>query len=228
MLLFTSSTILPEIGCYPQIERLNSDIPNFQQVCSDLLNLNERLNYEPKLSYTAAYKAKLTDLVKASQVLLISEKLLKILLNSNVENSQYFKVDVIHRKKIHPYYLYFIYGQNYDLVDYQNMTFKGISVPPYSDFYRKPEEQEGVKKKVIKVETPSQLINWQKLYPDFPNREYEALKLNFTNIHTDMIRLPFLVNGGYFVSEALKNKIVEAKCTGIDFRTKDWQEKPIL
>ena len=43
-----------------------------------------------------------------------------------------------------------------------------------------------------------------------------------------MIRLPFLVNGGYFVSEALKNKIVEAKCTGIDFRTKDWQEKPIL
>jgi hypothetical protein len=227
MFLLVNSTDIKEIGKYPQIERLNNDIPNFNQISLDLLSLTEKLNYEPQLRYTASYKAKLTDLVSVSQVLLISERLLEILLSSNIENFQYFQVEIIHRKKIHKYYLCFIYGQNYDLVDYQNMKFWGVSSLTYSDTYRNPgEEMQGGKKKEIKVETPSQIMNWAKLYPDYPNLEYEHLKLNHANIHVDMIRPPLTVY--YLVSEELKNKIEAAKCTGIDFRTKDWRERPIL
>jgi hypothetical protein len=228
MFLISNSTDSKEIGKYPQIERLNNDIPNFNQISLDLLNLTEKLNYEPKLSYTASYKAKLTDLISVSQVLLISDKLLEILLTSNIENFQYFPVEIIHRKKTHKYNLYFIYGQDYSLVDYQNMKFWGVSSLTYSDFYREPHEREGGKKKEIKVESPFQIINWLKLYSDYSGREYEALKLNYANIHTDMIRLPSLLDGSYFVSEELKNKIEAAKCTGLDFRTKDWRERPIL
>lgn len=194
------------------------------------INFDKFIDYEPYLkSFIVNYRSKLTDMLShVSNAFLITEKLLNIFLHSNIEHYQFFEANVIHRNKNYKYYFFFIYGQDYSLVDYQNMIFYGISNAPYSDFYREPHEREGVKKKEIKVETPSQIINWQKLYPDYPNREYEALKLNHANIHTDMIRLPLLLSGGYFVNEVLKNKIIEAKCTGVNFRTKDWQERTIL
>ena len=158
----------------------------------------------------------------------LREKLLNILLDSNIDNYQYFEAEVIHRRKHYTYYLFFIYGDNYDWVDYKNMKFWGESNRPYGDFYRQPHEQVGTQKKEIKVEVPEQFINWQKLYPDYPNRQYENLKLNHSNIHHDMIRIPSLIGNDYLVSESLKDKILQAGCTGIEFKSKDLKEQDIL
>lgn len=232
MYILKDSTDLAIIGkSFPQ-SHMSKDYPHYLEKSIQLINYDKFVDYEPFLkSFAVEYRAKLTDNISClagPAALLISEKLLNIFLQSNIENYQYFEANVIYHKKDYKYYFFFIHGQDYSLVDYKNMVFHGVSNPPYSDFYRQLHEQEGTKRKEIKVETPSQIINWQKLYPDYPNREYEGLKLNHANIHTDMIRLPFLLDGSYFVSETLKNKIEAAKCTGLDFRTKDWRERPIL
>jgi hypothetical protein len=233
MYLLTNSTDLNIIGKeYPQ-SHMSKDYPNYSRESIQSIIYDKQVDYKPYLnSFDVKYRAKLTDNISClanSNALLISEKLLNIFLTSNIDHYQYFEANVIYHKKDYKYYLFFIYGQDYSLVDYQNMKFWGVSSLTYSDTYRSPgEERQGGKKKEIKVETLSQIINWQKLYPDYPNREYEALKLNHSNISTDMIRLPSLISSSYFVSEELKNKIEAAKCTGLDFRTKDWRERPIL
>lgn len=235
MFLLADSIDRTVIGnAFPQSQHMAKDYPNNSEGSIQRIDYTNPLNYEPFLkSFQVEHRAKLTDNISSvsggSGFLLITEKLLNIFLSSNIENHQYFEANVIYHKKDYKYFLFFIYGQDYSLVDYQNMKFWGVSPLTYSDTYRNPgEEMQGGKKKEIKVETLSQIINWQRLYPDYCNREYETLKLNYSNIHTDMIRLPFLLDGSYFVSEALKNKIEAAKCTGLDFRTKDWRERPIL
>jgi hypothetical protein len=223
MYLFTSIIDYSITGpVHSQIEKSNTIVSNY----SDYSN---RLNNLPKLELLAAYKAKLTDYLSwASQYLIVSKRLLDVLFEFNIPFSQYFQVEVFHRKKQYTYYLFFIYNQSYDNVDYKNMKFIGESNPPYSDYYREPYEQIGTQKKEIKVESPEQLISWQKLCPDYPNWKYENLKLNRANIQVDMIRTPTLLGNHYFVSEQLKNKIEEAGCTGMQFRTKDIFERLIL
>lgn len=233
MYLWSNSTNVIEIGTAgTQVQKMSSEYIHYSQNSVQLINYDNKIAYTPSLrSFIVEYKAKLTDslhfVIASGNALLISEKLLKVLLDSNIENYQYFEADVFYRKKHYLYYFFFIYGQNYDLIDYKNMAFWGESQPPYSGRLGTFDLSK-IEKKEIKVEKPEQLINWQKLYPDYPNREYEALKLNHANIHCDMIRLPFLVGGYYFVSEELRDKIVEQQCTGISFRTKDWKERPIL
>lgn len=233
MLLWSDSINPIEIGAGgTQFVKMSDGYPNYSPNSVQLINYDNKLNYTPSLrSFLVEYRAKLTDSMRcgvaSGAALLVSEKLLKILIGSKIENYQYFEADVIHRKKHYTYYFFFIYGQNYDLVDYKNMTFYGESQPPYSHRLG-TFDIEKIKRKEIKVENSDQIVNWQKLYPDYPNLKYEDLKLNRTNIHVDMIRLPFLLGGGYYVSEDLHNKIIEQKCTGISFRTKDWSERPIL
>ncbi|MBL7818750.1 MAG: hypothetical protein JNL70_27370 [Saprospiraceae bacterium] len=211
---------------FRQIENMES-ISN--SLNDDLVNCNQALLYTPDLSFTAAQKAKITDYLSCpSQYLIINEKLLKIFLEYKLESYQYFSTKVNHRKKQYNYYLFFIYGQNFDWVDYKNMKFIGKSNPPYSDFYREPHEKIGAQKKEIKVENPEHLINWQKLYPDYPNREYENVILNYANINSDMIRTPTLLGNHYLVSEALKNSIEQLGCTGMQFRTTDIFNRAIL
>ncbi len=231
MYLLVNSTNLSEIGRYPQVKDSNIYKESGTQIFGDFLSiLDKKFNkeYLPIINFRLHLGAKLTDFIEMNNSPLINEKLLKIFLESNIENYQYFEVSVFKGKKEYKYYLFYIYGQNYDLVDYKNMIFYGENYAPYSDQYREPHEKVGTQKKVIKVEQAEQLVNWQKLYPDFPNMIYDNLKLNYANIQDDMIRLPFLLGGFFMISENLRNKILVAKCTGVTFRTKDWNERNIL
>lgn len=232
MFLLSNSTDLEEIGLeYPQIQKMSIDYPNYSAQSVQLLDINNRVDYTPFLnSFVLENKSKPTDLLSfyVSDILIVTEKLLKILLESNIINYQYFEADVIHRKKHYKYYLFFIYGNNYDLVDYKNMTFWGESQAPYSDQYRELHERVGTQKKEIKVNKIEQLSNWQKLYPDYPNWEYQNLIIKKEMIHTDMIRTPNFFGSNYYVSEKLKAKIVAAQCTGLDFKTKDWRDRDII
>jgi hypothetical protein len=230
MYILTNSVLESEMGRYPQIASSDFHMYPENNLANSYLGSLKNQRFEGILalkgSYTLSYFAKRTDYLNLGSHFLVNEKLLRILLDSNIENYQYFEVDVIHRKKHYAYYLFYIYGQNYELVDYKNMVFWGESDPPYRHYYSDA-PIESTKKKEIKVDSPEQLINWRRLYPEYPNWSYENLKLNYTQIHHDMIRLS-LVAGFYFVSEKLRDRIIEQKCTGLAFRTKDWQEKDIL
>ena len=228
MYLLTNNFDFTVVGsAFYQVEKLDMNIPNYHQLCSDLGY--KKLSFVPQLRFFAAYKAKLTDFLSgATQYLLVTEKILKILLDFNIDNYQYFEADIVYRKKHYTYYLFYIYGDNYEWINYKNMTFLGESNRPYGDFYRKPHEQFNTQKKEIKVEKPEQLINWQKLYPDYPNQDYECLKLNHSNINQDIIRTPSLLGNHYLVSERLRNKLIEVGCTGMLFRTEDSRGRSIL
>jgi hypothetical protein len=231
MYILTNSVLESEIGRSPRIASSDFHLYPENELINSYLGSLKNQRFEGTLalkgSFTMSHFAKRTDCLNAiGGHLYVSEKLLQILLDSNIENYQYFEVDVIHRKKHYAYYLFYIYGQNYELVDYKNMVFWGESDPPYRHYYSDA-PIESTKKREIKVESPEQLINWYNLYPEYPNLRYENLKLNYTQIHHDMIRLS-LVAGDYFVSEKLRDRIIEQKCTGLAFRTKDWQEKDIL
>lgn len=234
MFIWSNSIDTTEIGSAgTQIQKMSSEYIHYSQNSIQLINYDNKIAYTPSLrSFIVEYKAKLTDSLHfgfaSGYALLISDKLLKVLLDSNIENYQYFEAEVVYRKKSYKYFFFFIYGQNYDLIDYKNMSFWGESQAPYSDQYREPHERVGTLKKEIKVEKAEQIINWQKLYPEYPNRHYEVLKLNYSNIHTDMIRTPNYLGNHYMVSEKLRDKIIEQGCTGISFRIKDWRERPIL
>ena len=190
------------------------------------INFDKPIDYEPYLkSFIINHRSKLTDMLShISNAFLINEKLLNIFLQSNIEHYQYFESNVIYHKKDYKYYFFFIYGQDYSLVDYQNMKFWAMDERYY--YENKTRRMEA------KIDKPETLINWAKIktypYVEYPYLEYEALKLNHVNIHTDMIRLPFLLDGSYFVSEALKSKIEAAKCTGVDFDTVARRGKPII
>ena len=234
MFLLSNSTNTEEVGSAGcQIQKMSSEYIHYAPTSVQMINYDKAINYTPSLrSFLVEYKANLTDnlqfVVASGNALLISEKLLNVFLVSNIENYQYFEADVIYHKKHYTYYFFYIYGQNYDLVDYKNMVFYGETNTPYSDFYREPHEKVGRKRKEIKVEKPEQIINWQELYPDFPNRQYENLRLNYANITPDMIRTPALLGNHYMVSEQLKNRIEEAGCTGLKFTTTDFFNRTIF
>ena len=228
MYILKDSTDLAVIGkSFPQ-SHMSKDYPHYLERSIQLINYDKFVDYEPFLkSFAVEYRAKLTDNISClagPAALLISEKLLNIFLQSNIENYQYFEANVIYHKKDYKYYFFFIYGQDYRLVDYQNMKFWAMDERYY--YENKTRRLEA------KIDRPETLINWSKIktypYVEYPYLEYEALKLNHANIHTDMIRLPFLLDGSYFVSEELKNKIETAKCTGVDFDTVARRGKLIL
>ncbi len=222
-----------EIGnSYPQILHMSDDYINCIEKSVQTINFDDKIDYIPNLkSFKLEFKAKLTDSLSCVPAnyggLIISEKLLKIFLDSNTENYQYFEANVIYRKKDYKYFYFFIYGQNYDLVDFKNMQFWGESEPEYSHKIGSY-DLSTITKKEIKITSVDQIIYWMKLYPTHPKMRYEVVKLNIENIKNDMVRLPFKIGGYYIVNEDLKNKILEAGCTGIGFVTKDWQEREII
>lgn len=227
MFLLVESTNLDIIGReYPQIQRMSVDYPNNSEESVQSINYDKSVDYKPFLkSFSVEYRAKLTDMFSFTQsgyAFLISEKLLNIFLQSNIENYQYFEAHAIYHKKDYKYYLFFIHGQDYSLIDYQNMKFWAMDERYY--YENKTRRLEA------KIDKPETLINWNKIktypYVEYPYLEYEALKLNHANIHVDMIKPPLTVY--YFVNEKLKNKIEAAKCTGVEFKTKDWRDRPIL
>ena len=226
MYIISDSTNLLIIGkTYPQIQHMSDDYISCVEKSVQTINFNDKIDYTPNLnSFRLEFKAKLTDSLSCVPAkygaLIVSEKLLKVFLDSNIESYQYFEANVIYRKKDYKYFYFFIYGQNYDLVDYKNMKFWGESKPEYNHTIREY-DMSTITRKEIKVEQPDQIDNWMKLYPNHPNMKYEVVKLNIENIKHDMVRLPFKIGGYYVVNEDLKNKILKAGCTGIDCIMKD-------
>ena len=228
MYILKDSTDLAVIGkSFPQSQSMSDGYPHFLEGSIQRIDYSKPVNYEPFLkSFQLEYRAKLTDNISSVSggggFLLISEKLLNIFLESNIENYQYFEANVIYHKKDYKYYFFFIHGQDYSLVDYQNMKFWAMDERYY--YENKTRRLEA------KIDKPETLINWGKIktypYVEYPYLEYEALKLNHANIHVDMIKPPLTVY--YLVNEKLKDKIEAAKCTGVEFSTKDWRERPIL
>ncbi len=229
MFLFANSTDLKIIGASDfQIQEIpQSDYYDKKSV--RWTDFSNPIDYTPHLnSFLINYKSKLTDMLGIlNGAFLISEKLLDIFLKANIEQYQYFVANVVYRKQNYKYYYFFIYGQNFDYVDYRNMVFIGES----AQLVENNENGQGqwiFQNKEIEVEGEEQIINWQQFYPNYPRWNYKNLKLNYANIKTDMIRIPTVFNNLYFVSDKLKTQIEQAGCTGMQFRTSDIFNREIL
>lgn len=177
----------------------------------------EKINFDPIVANAIlSSKAKITDLISAVPMgftlkLLISSKLRSVLENYRKTGLQFFKSDIIHKRKIiSDYWILNAYEVDMQFVDYKKSEIVSIQSKPGGGTYLVVED-----------------IN---TFEEFNKRQNEVKDLYFGRTYIKKIHLIENVNEDFFVllhvegaakyivSEKLKNEIESAGCTGIEFQ----------
>lgn len=207
---------------FPQI--LGIENPNEYNTEAD--NSVRKINFWSRITdnlnvpnYILHSHAKRTDLLSGvSNMLLISNNLKELIELYNIPAAQIFETSVLARKKKYNYFLFYLPDNYYRFIDFSNSTFALV-----------PITGRPVVIQHIEIETLDQFEKWIKKYPYTVQSNPYRLKvivnklvLNSEIIPYDMFRIMGpLPPSSYFISEKLKNAIIEKGYTGMEFTPLD-------
>lgn len=152
-------------------------------------------------------KAKFTDLISNvyfSRPFTISAKSLDIFQNHLIDNSKSHLIKVKKGNKIFDYYCFYIFGNSWESLSLENTLF----------YAEKDEPETDVPRRYVKIDNIEQVNDWAKWNSRYPNLEIEEAIYKKSLKKSDL----FIGTGSsYFVSEKLKNSLLENGVTGFDF-----------
>lgn len=142
-----------------------------------------------------------------STMLLVSPRCKAILDQYNMSDHEIFEIEGVFTVGILPYYLYIFYGENIDAIDFGKTIFEY----KYFGTGSKPEYKEPNKFHLKDVEE----LNFLNKKHDWPQTRLFARELVLDSAYNrfDLIRF-WKVFYGFFITESLKNELIENKITG--------------
>lgn len=210
--IISNSADKKEVGHY--IQTVMGEVPNengeFDNNARSNLNNENFPNFIPNLEFELEPKAKITDIVSASDIiargLLINDKVRSLLSNFNIMNHKFYDGRLKTKDKILPYYWLHIANNSFSGIDFDKSTFciadlignpiSLIIVKDENDYYEKNALCEDMNSIII-----DKLIF---------NDHFRALNLDlffFPQIHQYII-----------ASERLINEIEKQKITGLKYK----------
>ena len=203
------------VGNYPQVEEAkhNCNIHSEKFIENHYF---EKINFNPITSNAIVKKAsKVTDLISAPIVgftkkLLISGKLKAILEQHRNEGIQFFKSGIFHKNTfIEDYWIVNVFRIDMEFLDYKSSHF----------VFRKRKPEGGTFLEQVDISSFDEFKKISSLKEQIKFTQFFIDKVKLSNnISEDFFVLHNVIGGvKYIVSENLRDKIVNANCTGIEF-----------
>ena len=203
-----------EIGCYPQSTELKFKSFNTNEVTSrDSINY-ELIPPEPILEKKAKTTSLLNVTCLSSLIFLVfHNNFIDFLNNFTLGDYQTWSIKIHYKNKVINEYCVFHISQYSDssYVDFENSKFIVGKQPVYKD------QKIG---KAVNIKDYNDYLNLEEVITDEDKSlriQAPKLILDFTKAKEDFIRFAEIPQVGYYVSEKLKNAILEKGFTGMDF-----------